>query len=180
MARNDKNYSFDSGTAFSAALNPIFECVPSQNGFSVEAPHRAKCHSFFDWELIAIHVDQFHFTRNDVGTMLDCFDFYHNAPNLTLSARAANRSSEIPSTRETVVSLGKACSLNPGERTLLACWSPHSAATNFVCLEALSNERSSAKVRDSRKLSESPARQRRALPRRLLALLGVKRKLGRL
>jgi len=33
-------YSFDSGTAFSAALKPIFECVPSQNGFSVEAPHR--------------------------------------------------------------------------------------------------------------------------------------------
>jgi hypothetical protein len=33
-------YSFDSGTAFSAALKPIFECVPSQNGFSVEAPQR--------------------------------------------------------------------------------------------------------------------------------------------
>src|SRR4029077_17121907 len=33
-------HSFDSGTAFSAALKPIFECVPSQNGFSVEAPQR--------------------------------------------------------------------------------------------------------------------------------------------
>ena len=33
-------YSFDSGTAFSAALKPIFECVPSQNGFSVDAPQR--------------------------------------------------------------------------------------------------------------------------------------------
>src|SRR5262249_3475011 len=39
-ARNDKNHSLDSGTAFSAALKPTFECVPSQNGFSVDAPHR--------------------------------------------------------------------------------------------------------------------------------------------
>jgi hypothetical protein len=35
-----KGYSFDSGTAFSAAWNPIFECVPSQNGYSVDAPQR--------------------------------------------------------------------------------------------------------------------------------------------
>src|SRR5437667_562955 len=35
-----KDYSFDSGTAFSAALNPILEWVPSQNGFSVDAPQR--------------------------------------------------------------------------------------------------------------------------------------------
>src|SRR5262249_16074625 len=34
------HYSFDSGTAFSAALKPNFECVPSQNGFSVDAPQR--------------------------------------------------------------------------------------------------------------------------------------------
>src|SRR5438477_8435076 len=39
-ARNDKDYSFDSGTAFSAALKPILECVPSQKGFSVDAPQR--------------------------------------------------------------------------------------------------------------------------------------------
>src|SRR5207247_6199029 len=30
----------DSGTAFSAALKPILEWVPSQNGFSVDAPQR--------------------------------------------------------------------------------------------------------------------------------------------
>jgi hypothetical protein len=36
------DYSFDSGTAFSAALKPTFECVPSQNGFSVEAPQRQR------------------------------------------------------------------------------------------------------------------------------------------
>ncbi len=33
-------HSLDSGTAFSAALNPILEWVPSQNGFSVDAPQR--------------------------------------------------------------------------------------------------------------------------------------------
>src|SRR5215469_216040 len=33
-------HSFDSGTAFAAALKPILECVPSQKGFSVDAPQR--------------------------------------------------------------------------------------------------------------------------------------------
>jgi hypothetical protein len=28
--------------AASPAANPIFECVPSQNGFRVDAPHRHK------------------------------------------------------------------------------------------------------------------------------------------
>src|SRR6476660_6666422 len=39
-ARNDKGYSFDSGTDFSAAWKPTLECVPSQKGFSVDAPQR--------------------------------------------------------------------------------------------------------------------------------------------
>src|SRR4029077_16773966 len=91
----------------------------------------AKCHPFFDWVLVAVRVDQFHFARNDVRTMLDCFDFYHNASNLTFSMRAASRSIEMPSARPGNISLGKACSLTSGERTLLACWSLHSAATNF-------------------------------------------------
>ena len=51
---------------------------------------------------------------------------------LTLSARAASRSSEIPLDTPSSISLGKG-SLNSGERTLSACRSLHSAATNF-CL----------------------------------------------
>src|SRR5213080_1608341 len=42
-AKADKNarlHSLDSGTAFSAAWKPILEWVPSQNGFSVDAPQR--------------------------------------------------------------------------------------------------------------------------------------------
>jgi hypothetical protein len=35
-----RDYSADCGTALSAAWKPIFECVPSQNGFVVEAPQR--------------------------------------------------------------------------------------------------------------------------------------------
>jgi len=34
------HHSLDPGTAFSAALNPTLEWVPSQNGFSVDAPQR--------------------------------------------------------------------------------------------------------------------------------------------
>ena len=33
-------WSRDPGTAASAAWKPIFECVPSQNGFVVDAPQR--------------------------------------------------------------------------------------------------------------------------------------------
>jgi hypothetical protein len=35
-------HSLDSGTTFSAALKPILEWVPSQNGFSVDAPQRQR------------------------------------------------------------------------------------------------------------------------------------------
>ena len=35
-----------------------------------------KCHSFFGREFVSIRVDQFHFARNDVRAILDCFDFY--------------------------------------------------------------------------------------------------------
>jgi hypothetical protein len=34
-----------------------------------------KCHSFFGGEFVPIRVDQFHFARHDVRTVLDCFDF---------------------------------------------------------------------------------------------------------
>ena len=51
----------------------------------------AKRHSFFGREFVSIRVDQFHFARHDVRAVLDCFDFHHNAPNLTLSAWAATR-----------------------------------------------------------------------------------------
>src|SRR5262249_51880063 len=40
VERDRPDHSLDSGTAFSAALKPILECVPSQNGFSVDAPQR--------------------------------------------------------------------------------------------------------------------------------------------
>src|SRR5258708_31962635 len=36
------DYSALSGTAAAAASNPIFECVPSQNGLFVEAPQRQR------------------------------------------------------------------------------------------------------------------------------------------
>src|SRR5215211_4049240 len=49
-----------------------------------------------------------------------------------------------------------------GERTLAACWSPHSAATNFSQFEAEREGSRNHKVRDRR--MRSPARQRRALP----------------
>lgn len=51
----------------------------------------AESHSFFGRESVSICVDQFHFTRNDIRTMLDCFDCYHDSRNLTLSPRAASR-----------------------------------------------------------------------------------------
>src|SRR4051812_21595591 len=35
-----------------------------------------KRHPFFLWKLVAVRVDQFHFARYDVRTVLDCFDFY--------------------------------------------------------------------------------------------------------
>ena len=34
-----------------------------------------KCHSFFDWEPVAVGVDQFDFTCDNVRAVLDCFDF---------------------------------------------------------------------------------------------------------
>jgi hypothetical protein len=46
------DHSFDSGTAFSAALKPIFECVPSQNGFSVDAPQRQSAIRFSTGNLL--------------------------------------------------------------------------------------------------------------------------------
>src|SRR5438067_4334424 len=39
-------FSADSGTAFSAALNPILEWVPSQKGLVVDAPHRQRAIRF--------------------------------------------------------------------------------------------------------------------------------------
>jgi hypothetical protein len=141
----------------------------------------AKRHSFFGREFVSVRVDQFHFARNDVRTMLDCFDFYHNAHNLTRSAARNQSVQRNAFDAPGSISLGKASFLNSGERTLLASWSPHSAATNF-CFQPKrdANYSNGCKVRDSRKLSESPTRQRRALPRTLLAPVGVKRKLGRL
>ena len=119
-----------------------------------------KCHSFFDRIFVSIRVDQFHFARNDVGTMLDCFDFHHNANNLTLSARAASRV-EFWGTHACSVSVAAFC----GDELLFDS-------------KLLGNERRPAKVRDRR--MRSPTRQRRVLPRTLLAPVGVKRKLGRL
>ena len=37
----------------------------------------AKSHSFFDWEFVAIHIDQLHFALHNVRTVFDCFDCYH-------------------------------------------------------------------------------------------------------
>jgi hypothetical protein len=72
----------ESGTAFSAALKPIFECVPSQNGFSVDRAAATKRHSSLGGEFVSIYVDQFHFARHNVRAVLDCFDFdvSHDAP----------------------------------------------------------------------------------------------------
>src|SRR5262249_43483577 len=36
----------------------------------------AKCHSSFDRKLVSTGIDQFHFARDDVRAVLDCFDFY--------------------------------------------------------------------------------------------------------
>jgi len=47
---------------FCQLLKPIFECVPSQNGFSVEAPQRQSAIRFSAG--ICFHPrDQFHFAR---------------------------------------------------------------------------------------------------------------------
>src|SRR5436190_12535987 len=36
----------------------------------------AECHSFFDWKLDSVGIDQLHFTRHDVRTVFDCLDCY--------------------------------------------------------------------------------------------------------
>ena len=92
----------------------------------------AKSHSFFDREFVAVTVDYFHFALHYVRTVLDCFDFYHDAPKLTLSARPGQSIERNAFDAPYIISLGKAHSQPSGERTLTACWSPHSAATNFV------------------------------------------------
>ena len=40
MAGHYAGLSVEPGTASSAAANPTRECVPSQKGFRVDAPHR--------------------------------------------------------------------------------------------------------------------------------------------
>src|SRR5215831_19745555 len=66
-----------------------------------------KRHPFFHRKFVAVGVDQFHFAGHDVSAVLNCFDFYHNAPNLTLSAHTASRSDETPSMRPGSISLGQ-------------------------------------------------------------------------
>src|SRR5262249_3539582 len=112
-------------TSFLASLKADFRGRPVAKWFLRRRDAAPKRHSFFHWIFASIGVDQFHFTRHNVRAVLDSFDSHHNAPNLTLSARTASRSSETPSMRPGSISLGKGRSPNSGERTLSVCRSLH-------------------------------------------------------
>src|SRR5262249_37627487 len=84
---NDKRLFFRFRHGFFGRLKADFGMRAVAKWFFSRRAAAAERHSFFDRKSVAVSVDQFYFTRYDVGTILDCFDCYLSHVLILLSCR---------------------------------------------------------------------------------------------
>src|SRR5438477_6747783 len=69
-------YSFDFRNRLLGGFEADLRMRPVAKRFLGGSAAAAECHSFFDWKLDSVGINQLHFTRHDVRTVFDCLDCY--------------------------------------------------------------------------------------------------------